>query len=251
MSQKFEILDERTREYKRFNDVGTQLTVRLNPPSEDDTPPDTITHFLASINELFEYALQNVDDADMVGLVIRKLEDEKHISIGFSYRRKDQVSGDVIWSVFEKVFQPNSRFNALDKLVIEVNYEILPVGFGRAALKTKGRPVSEMVHLKRSIIRVQVKTENNSLAHALIIAKAKLTNDPNYKSYRQGYKILPIVQQLLQTTGIDLSNGVGIPELIRFQDHFRDYKIVIDEGLHCEILMFEGYVESTNRIYLL
>jgi hypothetical protein len=59
MSRKFEILDVKTREYKRFNAVGTQLTVRLNPPSKDDTPPDPITHFLASVNELFEYALQN------------------------------------------------------------------------------------------------------------------------------------------------------------------------------------------------
>jgi hypothetical protein len=106
-----------------------------------------------------------------------------------------------------------------------------------------------MVYLKRSII--QVKTENNSLAHAVIIAKAKLTNDPNYKSYRQEYKILPIGQQLLQTTGIDLSNGGGIPELVRFQDHFWDYKIVVYEGLHCESLMFEGHVESINQIYLI
>jgi hypothetical protein len=155
------------------------------------------------------------------------------------------VSGDVIWSVFEKVSQSNYRFNALDKLIIEVNSVKMPAGFGRDAFKTKGRPVSEMVHLKRSVI--EVRAENNCLAHALIIAKAKLSNDPNYKAYRQGRKILPIVQQLLQTTGIDLSNVGGIPELIRFQDHFRDYKIVVYDGLHCKSLMFEGYVESTNR----
>jgi hypothetical protein len=64
-----------------------------------------------------------VDDADMVGLVVRNLEKEKDKPAGFSYRRKDQVSGDVIWSVFEEVSQSNSRFNALDKLIIEVNSE--------------------------------------------------------------------------------------------------------------------------------
>ena len=30
------------------------------------------------------------------------------------FRRKDQLSGDVIWSVLERVAQSNSRFNALD-----------------------------------------------------------------------------------------------------------------------------------------
>jgi hypothetical protein len=57
----------------------------------------------------------------------------------------------------------------------------MPVGFGRGT-KTKGRPLSVMAHLKTSV--VEVKAEEDSLAHALIIAIAKLTNHPNYKAYR-------------------------------------------------------------------
>ena len=86
-----------------------------------------------------------------------------------------------------------------------------------------------MAHLKTNII--EVKTETNCLAHA-IIAIAKLTNDPDYKAYRKGRKIYPKVDQLLETTGISLDNGVGIPELIRFQDYFRQYKIVVYTGLN-------------------
>ena len=37
----------------------------------------------------------------------------------------------------------------------------------------------------------------------------------------------PVVQNLLDTTGINLDNGAGIPELIRFQEHFREYEIVV------------------------
>jgi hypothetical protein len=66
-----------------------------------------------------------------------------------------------------------------------------------------------MVHLKRSI--VEVKGEENCLAYALIISNAKLTNDPDYKALRQGRKIRPVVDHLLATTGIDLSNGGGYP----------------------------------------
>jgi hypothetical protein len=61
--------------------------------------------------------------------------------------------------------------------------------------------------VKNSIIEVKAKTD--CLAYALIIAIARLTKDPNYKAYRQGRKILPHVQQLLQTTGIDLHNSGG------------------------------------------
>jgi len=86
-----------------------------------------------------------------------------------------------------------------------------------------------MVHLKRSI--VQVRTE--SLAHSLVIAKAKVDGDPNYNSYRRGPKIRPVFDSLLETTGIDLSLGGGVPELMRFQDHFKEYRIVFG-GLDCE-----------------
>jgi len=35
-------------------------------------------------------------------------------------------------------------------------------------------------------------------------------------------------------TGIDLKNGAWIPELIRFREYFREYKIVVYSGLKCD-----------------
>jgi hypothetical protein len=120
-----------------------------------------------------------------------------------------------VWRVFEKVIQSNARFNVLDRLVITVHSVRMPVGFGR--VKTKGRPISVMAHLKRSII--EVKAAENCLAHALVIAIAKVRNDLNYNSFRRGLKIYPAVNALLRETGIDLRNGGGIPEFTRFQEH--------------------------------
>jgi len=89
-------------------------------------------------------------------------------------------------------------------------------GNGKKAIVAKGRPLETMTHLKRSI--VQVKVESNCLAHALVIAKAKVDGDEkNYQSYRRGRRIGPAVEHLLETTGEDLSRGGGVPELMRFQ----------------------------------
>jgi hypothetical protein len=167
--------------------------------------------------------------------------------VGISFRRMDEISGDVIWSVFENVSHSNSPLNALDTLSIEVHAVRMPVGFG--GIKTKGRPLGVLAHLKRSIINV--KAETNCLAHALIIAIAKITRDPNYKAYMQGRKIHPVVHNLLATTGINLENRGGIPELEQFQDHFPQYKIVVYRGLNCDSFMFEGQVETSDRINLL
>jgi hypothetical protein len=156
----------------------------------------------------------------MVGLTIQNRVNQNDKPIGISYRRKDQLSGDVIWSVFEKVAQFNSRFDVSDTLVVSVHSVTLPVGLGKHAMKSKGRPLSEMAHLKKSI--VEVKAEGKCLAHALIIAIAKVEKNALYNSYRRGCRIRPAVQNLLDTTGIDLSGGSGIPELVRFQEYFRE-----------------------------
>ena len=57
MDRRFTIDDEITRRYRRFGAVGTQLTVRSLPPSDDDDP---VNYFVNSVNDLFDYALQNV-----------------------------------------------------------------------------------------------------------------------------------------------------------------------------------------------
>jgi len=246
MARRFEIDDTIRRQYRRYNAVGTQLTVRILPPAGNIDP---VGHFLASVNELFEYALQDVSDSDMVGLTIQNQVNLNDKHIGISFRRKDQLSGEVIWSVFEKVSQTNARFNALDTLVVTVHSVKMPVVYGKHAIKSMGRPLSVMAHLKSSTL--EVKAEEYCLAHALILAIVREDNEENYTAYRKGRKIRPVVQALLQQTCIDLTRGGGIPELIRFQEHFRGYKIVVFQGLGCYEIMYERHVDTSKHLNLL
>ena len=159
MDRRFEIEGEITRQYRRFNAVGFQLTVRMQPPPDGANP---VSHFLACVNDLFEHALQGVSDSDMVGITIQNEFKQNDKPIGISFRRKDRLSGDVLCSVFEKVAQSNSRYNALDKVVVTVHSARMPIDFGR--VMSKGRQISVMAHLKKSI--VDVKAEENCLAQA-------------------------------------------------------------------------------------
>jgi len=93
MARRFEIADRITKQYRRYNAVGRQFTVRLLPPSDNS---DSVTHFLASVNDLFEHALRDVDDSDMVRMTIQNQINENDKSIGISFKRKDQLSGDVV-----------------------------------------------------------------------------------------------------------------------------------------------------------
>ena len=88
MESKFNVIDEINTLYRRFNAVGSQLTVRLLPPPEGDgnTP---IQHFMACVTSLCEYALRNCDDSDMVGVSIRNEVNKRDKAIGITFRRKD------------------------------------------------------------------------------------------------------------------------------------------------------------------
>jgi len=151
--QRFTIEEEQTRLYRRFNAQGMQLTVRLLPlPEGEEEDSNPMSHFLASVTELFEYALRDLEDSDVT---ISNEVNVKAKAIGFSFRRKDQITGDVIWSVFEKVAQSNARFNALNKLVRTVHSVKMPIGHGGDRITTKGRSLECMVRLKHSIVEVK------------------------------------------------------------------------------------------------
>ena len=59
-----------------------------------------------------------------------------------------------------------------------------------------------------------------------------------------------MVQQLIETTGINLDRGGGIRELAQFQEYLKEYRIVVFSGLNCED-MFDGQVQTEKRIILL
>jgi len=126
--------------------------VLLLPPPVGEEDSNPMSHFLDSVTELFEYALRDLEDSDMIGITISNEVNVKDRAIGISFRRKDQITGDVIWSVFEKVTQSNARFNALDKLVVTVHSVRMPAGHGAGGgvgIATKGRPLEIMVRLKK------------------------------------------------------------------------------------------------------
>jgi hypothetical protein len=114
---------EINRQFRRFNAAGTQLSVRLLPPPPDSNP---VTHFLDCMSDLFEYAVRNCNESYMVGVTISNEVNVQDKPIGISFRRKDELNEEVIWSMFEKVAQTNTRFHAMISLVMVVHWVRMP-----------------------------------------------------------------------------------------------------------------------------
>jgi len=113
MALRFEIQDTIRIQIGRYNAVGTQLTVRLLPHTDNSDP---VGNFLSRVNELFEYALQDVSDSDMVGINIQNQVNQNDKPIGINFRRKHQLSGEVICSVFKKCQIPMQDITAWTRL---------------------------------------------------------------------------------------------------------------------------------------
>jgi hypothetical protein len=130
MSRYFTVQNEIIRRYRRFNSEGRELTVRLTaPPSTSTAARDPAQHFANSVYKLFEYALRDLVPGYTVGISIHNADNQPDRPIGLSFRRMDQISRDVLWSVFEKVTQSNAKYQALDTQTFHVHSVRMPVGF--------------------------------------------------------------------------------------------------------------------------
>ena len=69
--------------------------MRLLPPPEGEDP-NPMSHFLDSVTELFEHALRDLEGSDMVGITISNEVEVKDRAIRISFRRRDQIMGDMI-----------------------------------------------------------------------------------------------------------------------------------------------------------
>jgi hypothetical protein len=78
--------------------------------------------------------------------------------------------------------------------------------------------------IKKSI--VVVKAAFLYLAGAIIIAMARVNNDPMHKSYRDGCGLHKPVEEFFNASGVDLSNDVGFEELQQFQQYLMITKLL-------------------------
>ena len=75
MARRFKIEDTITRQYSGYSATGMQLVVSLLPPADATDP---VNHFLASLNDLFRHALQNLSASDMVEITIQNRENQNY-----------------------------------------------------------------------------------------------------------------------------------------------------------------------------
>ena len=158
--------------------------------------------------------------------------------------------GDVVNEAFRKMvnsLNSNESFMLDDSFTISIVRARLPVlGRGkRRNLKPWHKVTSTLKKRKHSVIAIKNK-DDLCLARALVTAKAKLDNSPEFENIKRGRQDQEDAAALLHyEAGVRLG-PCGYQELEKFQAHLKDYRIIMvnaEQKFACQTFAPEGKPE--------
>jgi hypothetical protein len=142
----FDILDESSKTFWKFNKTGRSLLIKFKSPTTDKK---SVTYPKECIIALTNYLVDEAPGRDLVGLRIRNTENMEDRVMGISLRRRDQLKPNAVWSVLGKVIQSNARFELTDQPEVHLDHVRMPAGKGNRAEERTGRSLDVLSAVER------------------------------------------------------------------------------------------------------
>ena len=199
---------------KKFRTTGMNYRVRFTNAFADLE----ISSLHDQLHEVFQQKLdETIGDVppaqDQVRVILHSTQLEYPIT--FPFMAPHRLTTERILAEFQRVIQSNQEFRLNDTVDVSVIHVSMPSG-GKGSKRSE---VNLKKHLqkKRSIVRIQ-NDDDLCMARALVVAKAKLDNDQQYKSIvdHRGTMQTRLAQELHQNAGVPLG-PCGIEEAKQFQ----------------------------------
>ena len=159
----------------------------------------------------------------------------------------NRLTTERILAEFERVIQSNKEFRLNDTVEINVIHESMPTGGKRS--KRSEMNLEKHLDKKKSIVRIR-NDDELCMARALVVAKAKLDNDPRDRQIRKSDRPLQtrMARELHQNANVPLG-PCGIEQAKQFQAYLSEYQISIVSKEYGDNIMYAG-PEKDKRIYL-
>ena len=160
---------------KKFRTTGMNYRIQFTNAFADVK----LSNFHDQLHEIFQRILdettRGVPPDDQVRFVLHSQQLEQPIS--FQFLPRHRLTTERVLAEFERVIQSNQEFRLNDTVDVNVIHVVMPRG-GRGSKRSE---INLEKHLakKKSILRIQNR-DDLCLARALVVAKAKIDNDPQY-----------------------------------------------------------------------
>ena len=230
---------------KKFEMTATDHTIRFNSVLGELDLIESYERTQAIFEHLLNDVTRDMNKKDQVRFVLRSDQLDKPISLPFM--SVEQLTPERLFSQFERVIQSNQDFRLNDTVTVDIIHVEAPQGSGRSKRTTLN--IREYLHKKGSVITINNNDDNLCLAHALVVAVARIEKDPNYKT------LIKPKSGTQQMKAMDLHHAAnvpfgpcGLPEVDLFQKHLTNYEINIVSANHNDSIMYPPRPSTNNNV---
>ena len=234
--QYYQIESRRKYHSKKFGMTATDHRVRFNNVLADR---DLLESY-ETTHKIFHHLLEEVKEGmapnDQVRFILRSEQLETPISLPFM--PVERLTTERVYSELERVIQSNQEFRLNDTVTIDLNHVVSPTGSGGKKRTTYN--IDDYLDEKSSVVRIKNK-DDLCLARALVVARAKVDNDPRYNHIKRSGR------PLQREKAFDLCVLCGLNEVALFQQYLSDYQIVIISGDHNNSIIYPPPSSGTDE----
>ena len=230
---------------KKFGLTATDHIIRFNTVLSELDLIESYERTQAIFQHILNDVTRDMNEKDQVRFVLRS--DQLDIPISIPFIPLAQLTTERVFSQIERVIQSNRDFRLNDTVTVDIIRVEEPQGGGR---KRTTLNIREYLKEKGSVITVN-NNDSLCLARALVVAVARIENDPKYHQIRnsKGHIQLQRALDLHRAANVPLG-PCGLDEVDLFQKYLTDYEITILSGDHDDSIIYPPEPGDKQPIYL-
>ena len=252
---KFNLEQFRDRTARSYGLRRTSYHLRVtNPPETRPTRhANIVREFEEGLTDAIDNLIEDLPDHDRIQLYLssnrlRSAHTSAPVSVG-GWRDTMGVSRQILNQI-SKMLNSNENFEVDDTLQLDITHVKMPEpGTGKRRWKFGMDNYTELLKKKQSVIVIQNKDEL-CCARALVTARAKVDNSPEYNNIKRGRESQKTqARELHSQAGVTIG-PCGLKEIAQFQAILNDYQIIVISAEHGHSIVYKG-PERQKQLMLL
>ena len=233
---------------KKFGMTATDHIIRFNTVLSDLDLIESYERTQAIFEHILNDVTQDMNEKDQVRFVLRS--DQLDLPISIPFIPLAQLTTERVFSQIERVIQSNRDFRLNDTVTVDIIRVEEPQG-GTSNGSSKRTTLNLREYLKKKSVITINNNDNLCLARALVVAVARIENDPKYNQIRASKGHIQLQRALDLHRAANVPLGLcGLDEVKLFQKYLTDYEITIVSGDHDDSIIYPPEPGDKQPIYL-
>ena len=245
----YEIESVKNHHSKKFGMTATDHIIRFNTVLSEFDLIESYERTQAIFQHILNDVTRGMNEKDQVRFVLRS--DQLDLPISIPFMPLARLTTERVFSQIERVIQLNRDFRLNDTVTVNIiRVEEPQGGTSNGRSKRTTLNIREYLKKKKSVISIN-NNDNLCLARALVVAVARIENDPKYTQIRktQGHIKLQRALDLHQAANVPLGL-CGLDEVDMFQKYLTNYEITVVSGDHDDSIIYPANPSDKQPIYL-